>query len=118
MSDSGPPRSRLGNTDYQWGQFDPEAYFQHYYGEPHPDDERAIRCTVEAMKLALPIGAELVIPETHSRSAFERTKPQSSLARDPSVRAAAHQVMVPVRPIPRSDTLVPRARLLPPVAAE
>ena len=24
-------------------QFDPEAYFQHYYGEPHPDDERVIR---------------------------------------------------------------------------
>jgi hypothetical protein len=66
----------------------------------------------------LPIGAELVIPETHSRSAFERALPQSSLAQDPSVRAAAHQVMVPVRPIPRADTLVPRARLLPPVAAE
>jgi hypothetical protein len=66
----------------------------------------------------LPIGAELVIPEIHSRSAFERTVPQSSLARDPSVREAAHQVMVPVRPIPRAGTLVPRARLLPPVAAE
>ena len=44
MSDNGPPQSRLGNTDYQWDQFDPEAYFQHYYGEPHPDDERVIRC--------------------------------------------------------------------------
>lgn len=59
MSDNGPPQSRLGNTDYQWGRFDPEAYFQHYYGEPHPDDERVIRCTVKAIKRARPIGAEL-----------------------------------------------------------
>jgi hypothetical protein len=59
VSDNGPHQSRLGNADYQWGQFDPEAYFQHYYGEPHPDDERLIRCTVEAMKQASPIGAEL-----------------------------------------------------------
>jgi hypothetical protein len=51
--------SRLGNADYQWAQFDSEAYFQHYYGEPHPDDERVIRYAVEAMKHAPPIGAEL-----------------------------------------------------------
>ncbi len=61
MSNNGPPRARLGNADYPWGQFDPEAYFQHYYGEPHPDDERVIRCAVEAMKQAPPIGAELDI---------------------------------------------------------
>ena len=61
MSENGPPQSRLGNTDYPWDQFDPEAYFQHYYGEPHPDDERVIRCAVEAMKQAPPIGAELDI---------------------------------------------------------
>ena len=48
VSDNGPPQARLGNADYQWGQFDPEAYFQHYYGEPHPDDERVIRCAVAA----------------------------------------------------------------------
>ena len=48
-----------GNADYQWAQFDPEAYFQHYYGEPHADDELAIRYAVEAMKQAAPIGAEL-----------------------------------------------------------
>ena len=40
-------------------EFNSEAYFQHYYGEPHPDDERVIRCAVEAMKPAPPIGAEL-----------------------------------------------------------
>ena len=51
--------SHLGNADYRWAQFDSEAYFQHYYGEPHPDDECLIRYAVEAMKHAPPIGAEL-----------------------------------------------------------
>jgi len=50
-----------GNADYQWAQFDSEAYFQHYYGEPHPDDDRVIRFAVEAMKRAAPIDAELDI---------------------------------------------------------
>ena len=59
MSENGSPQSSLGNADYRWDQFDPEAYFQHYYGEPHPDDERMIRCAVAAMKQAPPIGAEL-----------------------------------------------------------
>jgi SAM-dependent methyltransferase len=58
------PRNRTesspsGNADYQWAQFDSEAYFQHYYGEPHPDDELVIRCAVEAMKQARPTDAEL-----------------------------------------------------------
>jgi hypothetical protein len=47
------------NADYQWSEFDSEAYFQHYYGESHPDDEQVIRCAVAAMKRALPQGAEL-----------------------------------------------------------
>jgi hypothetical protein len=51
--------SPSGNADYQWAQFDSEAYFQHYYGEPHPDDELVIRCAVEAMKQARPTDAEL-----------------------------------------------------------
>lgn len=50
-----------GNADYQWGQFDSEAYFQHYYGEPHPDDDRVIKCAVEAMKRAPPVAAKLDI---------------------------------------------------------
>ena len=49
----------VGNADYQWNRFDSDAYFQHYYGEPHPDDDRVIRCAVEAMKRAPPVGAEL-----------------------------------------------------------
>lgn len=56
-NDSAP--SQLGNADYQWARFDPEAYFQHYYGEPHADDERVARYAAEAMKHAPPIGAEL-----------------------------------------------------------
>jgi hypothetical protein len=51
--------AQAGNADYQWARFDSEAYFQHYYGEPHPDDDRVIRCAVEAMKHAPPLGAEL-----------------------------------------------------------
>ena len=52
-------RSLHANADYQWAQFDSEAYFQHYYGEPHADDDLVIRCAVEAMKRAPPIDAEL-----------------------------------------------------------
>jgi hypothetical protein len=39
-----------GNADFQWDKFDSEAYFQHYYGDPHPDDDCVIRCAVDAMK--------------------------------------------------------------------
>jgi hypothetical protein len=53
------PPSQAGNADYQWARFDSEAYFQHYYGEPHADDDRVIRCAVEAMKHALPVDAKL-----------------------------------------------------------
>jgi NNMT/PNMT/TEMT family len=47
------------NGDYDWSQFDSESYFQHYYGEPHPDDDRVIALTVEAFKRAPPEGALL-----------------------------------------------------------
>ena len=50
-----------GNADYRWASFDAEAYFQHYYGEPHPDDDQVIRCAVEAIKRAPPLGADLDI---------------------------------------------------------
>jgi hypothetical protein len=52
-------RPPSGNADYRWAEFDSEAYFQHYYGEPHADDDRVIRCAVEAIKRAPPLGAEL-----------------------------------------------------------
>ncbi len=42
------------NADYQWNEFDSEAYFQHYYGEPHPDDDLVIRHAVEALCRLVP----------------------------------------------------------------
>ncbi len=48
-----------GNAEYQWNAFDSEAYFQHYYGEPHPDDDLVIRVAVEALKRASTAGNAL-----------------------------------------------------------
>jgi hypothetical protein len=56
-----PAGAPSGNADYRWAQFDSEAYFQHYYGEPHGDDDLVIRYAVEAMKRAQPISAELEV---------------------------------------------------------
>ena len=56
-----PAGAPSGNANYRWSQFDSEAYFQHYYGEPHPDDDLVINCAVEAMKCASPIDAELEV---------------------------------------------------------
>jgi methylase of polypeptide subunit release factors len=50
-----------GNAEYQWNEFDSEYYFQHYYGEPHPDDDLVIRVAVEVMKQATPAGNDLDI---------------------------------------------------------
>ena len=50
------------NAAYAWDQFDSEAYFQHYYGDPHTDDDRVIQCAIAALKHARPaIGADLDI---------------------------------------------------------
>ena len=59
--DNTPNPTPAGNADYPWGSFDSEAYFQHYYGEPHPDDDNVIRCAVEAIKRAPPLGGALDI---------------------------------------------------------
>jgi len=48
-----------GNADYQWAQFDSEAYFQHYYGEPHPDDDALVALAVEALKKTASARADL-----------------------------------------------------------
>jgi hypothetical protein len=45
-----------GNADYAWSQFDSESYFQHYYGEPHPDDDLVIQLAVKAFKNAIAEG--------------------------------------------------------------
>jgi hypothetical protein len=60
-TDQAPAPSPSSNADYQWSEFDSEAYFQHYYGEPHPDDDTVIRQAVAAIKQALPIDGELDI---------------------------------------------------------
>jgi hypothetical protein len=52
-------RAPARNADYEWARFDSEAYFQQYYGEPHPDDDLVIRYAVRALRLAPPIGEEL-----------------------------------------------------------
>lgn len=41
-----------------WSQFDSEAYFTHYYEDPHPDDDLVVRMTCEAIK-RIPAGAPL-----------------------------------------------------------
>lgn len=37
------------NASYDWSQFDSEAYFQHYYGEPHSDDDAVIASVCHAL---------------------------------------------------------------------
>lgn len=72
MSTEESPRqltqTALGNADLEWAEFDPEAYFQQYYGEPHPDDTRVIPFAVEAMKCAAPVGAELDVVDVGTGS--------------------------------------------------
>ncbi|MEZ4235401.1 MAG: hypothetical protein R3F59_04420 [Myxococcota bacterium] len=41
-----PPR---GNGEFAWGRFDPDEYVAHYYGDPHPDDDEAVRRTSRAL---------------------------------------------------------------------
>lgn len=66
----------------------------------------------------LPIGVELFIPASKDRAAFDDSLPQSSLAKDASLRAATNDGMVRVRPVPSAVNVLPRAQLLPPVRAE
>ncbi len=44
---SQPPTT---NADANWAAFDPDAYFDHYYGEPHPDDELVARKAATALR--------------------------------------------------------------------
>lgn len=49
----------VGNANVSWSHFDPETYFQQYYGEPHPDDDGVIRHACRALSSAGPKGKEL-----------------------------------------------------------
>jgi hypothetical protein len=40
------------NKDAEWNAFDSEAYFHHYYGEPHPDDDALTALTARALREA------------------------------------------------------------------
>lgn len=55
MSDTDP----AANKNFSWSQFDSEAYFQHYYGEPHPDDTMLIERTCAAFKALAPASGML-----------------------------------------------------------
>ena len=66
----------------------------------------------------LPIGAELVIPTRNHRPAIDAMSPQSSMANDVAIRAASHNAMVPVRPIPSAAGVMPRAQLSRPLPVE
>jgi hypothetical protein len=47
--------ANLENKDADWNAFDPEGYFQHYYGEPHPDDDALTYLAARALRsLACP----------------------------------------------------------------
>ena len=41
-----------GNEAFAWSRFDPEAYVEHYYGDPHPDDDQVVRLTCAALAKA------------------------------------------------------------------
>lgn len=49
------------NREFVWSQFEPEAYFEHYYGDPHPDDGRVTACAARALMQALPRGEGLTV---------------------------------------------------------
>lgn len=40
------------NAEADWQAFDPESYFQHYYGDPHPDDDALTFLAANALRLA------------------------------------------------------------------
>ncbi|MGE3142769.1 MAG: hypothetical protein AB7L65_05570 [Hyphomonadaceae bacterium] len=48
-----------GNDDFAWRRFDPEAYVAHYYADPHPDDDEAVRMTARALAALAP-GADVL----------------------------------------------------------
>lgn len=47
------------SLSFDWAGFDPEAYFQQYYGEPHPSDDEAAARAAAAMIAAAPAEASL-----------------------------------------------------------
>jgi hypothetical protein len=52
-------KDAVGNAGVSWSHFDPETYFQQYYGEPHPDDDGVVRHACAALSAAMPVGNDL-----------------------------------------------------------
>jgi hypothetical protein len=50
-------KNPAGNENFSWSQFDSESYFQHYYGDPHPDDDKVIHRAAAAFREARPKNA-------------------------------------------------------------
>jgi hypothetical protein len=40
----------ITNAEADWDSFDPDAYFEHYYGDPHPDDDIVARRAATALR--------------------------------------------------------------------
>lgn len=53
--------TKSSNSDFSWSLFDSEAYFQHYYGEPHVDDDNVIFFACKALAEAEPRANKLDI---------------------------------------------------------
>jgi nucleoid-associated protein YgaU len=96
-----------------------ERLARRYLDDPTRGDEiyQANRELLASPDL-LPIGAELIIPQRARPAALDAPLPQSSLAKDPSLRAATHGNMLRVRLTPPPVNAQPRAQLLPPVRAD
>lgn len=57
--DSAAGTKLQANADADWNAFDPEAYFAHYYADPHPDDLRLTALAARAIAKAEPITRRL-----------------------------------------------------------
>ncbi len=44
-----PAHTPTSNADADWSAFDPDAYFEHYYGEPHADDDLVAKRAAAAL---------------------------------------------------------------------
>lgn len=43
---------RSANNEFGWSNFDPDSYVEHYYADPHPDDDEVVRRTCRALASA------------------------------------------------------------------
>jgi hypothetical protein len=66
----------------------------------------------------LPIGARLVIPDRGASRPGVSYSPHSTARVDSSLRSATQMNLVPVRPIPSSEGIAPRAVLMAPMRAD